>query len=219
MVGVSRMEPVLVVPEAIGGSLCLDFANTVGPRSPQGETTQRDYLPAYRDLLAWAADAGAVTEDERRRIASAAARSPERARAALRRAHRLREAVYDVFAALAEVRPVPKAGLTVLHRGHLEALRNAELSAGAGLKLDWVWRSETSLDRPVWPVARSAIELALSSGAGLIKSCPGDDGQCGWLFLDTSKNHSRRWCSMSTCGSKHKSRAQVDRLRAARTTR
>lgn len=67
----------------------------------------------------------------------------------------------------------------------------------------------------VWPIAVSAVELALSEHLGRVRRCPGDDGRCGWLFVDLSKSGTRRWCSMRTCGSRLKSRRQVERLRLA----
>jgi predicted RNA-binding Zn ribbon-like protein len=78
----------------------------------------------------------------------------------------------------------------------------------------WTWPDEEELDlaRLLWPVARSAAELLTSPDRQLVRECLGDN--CGWLFLDTSKNHRRTWCSMQGCGN----RAKARRHYARRTT-
>jgi predicted RNA-binding Zn ribbon-like protein len=65
-----------------------------------------------------------------------------------------------------------------------------------------VWKLGETLSALLWPIIHSAGELLLSSELNHVKECPG----CGWLFLDTSKNQSRRWCSMNTCGARDKMR-------------
>jgi predicted RNA-binding Zn ribbon-like protein len=190
--------------EFVGGPACLDFANTVGPRRPEPGGEQRDDLPDYEALVAWARERGLPTAG---RAADPAATHA--------RALRLREAIHDAFAAAAEGRAMPPAALQVIQDVYVEALGNARLAAGPG-RLDWAWSGPTAEEQPLWALARSAVDLATGGPLDRVKVCPGDDGQCGWLFLDTSKNGTRRWCSMRTCGSRSKSRRQVERLRAAR---
>jgi predicted RNA-binding Zn ribbon-like protein len=85
--------------------------------------------------------------------------------------------------------------------------RLAPTSDGFG----WVWPDEP--DKPVWLVARSAVDLALTGPLDRLKVCA-SDGWCAALFLDVSKNRSRRWCTMVGCGNEVKFRRQAARRRA-----
>src|SRR5207248_11011958 len=86
-----------------------------------------------------------------------------------------------------------------------EAMSKARIVSGeAHYSWDWAER-ETALDWIVWPVLRSAADLLTSEEIHLLRQCASQT--CSWLFLDTSKNHSRRWCDMQNCGN----RAKVNR--------
>jgi predicted RNA-binding Zn ribbon-like protein len=75
--------------------------------------------------------------------------------------------------------------------------------------------------QPTWPpdtiemicdrLADEAVVLLRSPAAGRIGSCAG----CGWLFLDTSRAHARRWCSMNVCGVRDKMRRYHQRQTSA----
>jgi predicted RNA-binding Zn ribbon-like protein len=206
------------LPEAVGGSAGLDFANTIGPRLPGPGREVRDYLAGYPELVGWAERAELLTAGQRDRLTALAAADPTGAAEVLRSARRLREAIYQTFAAVARGEPAPPAALAEIKASYLAALDSAELGPVPS-GLDWRWPEHGPLSQVLWPVARAAVGLAVSGQLARIKQCPGDDGQCGWLFLDTSKNATRRWCSMRTCGSRVKSRRQAARLRAARDQR
>jgi predicted RNA-binding Zn ribbon-like protein len=196
----------------------LDFANTVGPRLPHPGRQAHDHLGDYTELVGWAEHAGLLTAGQRDRLTELAAGDPAGAAAVLRTARALREAIYASFAAVARGEPAPPAALADIRGAYLDALDAAELGpVPAGL--DWRWPEDGPVAQVLWPIARDAVQLAVSGRLDRIRQCPGDDGQCGWLFLDTSKNATRRWCSMRTCGSRVKSRRQAARLRAARDHR
>jgi len=203
------------LPALVGGRACLDFANTVGPRRPNPGMAPHDYTPGYPELVAWAANAELLAPGQQRRLTAAAEADPEGAAAVYQHARRLREAIYQTFTALAHGQPAPREALAMIEDAYLEALRNGHLRAvPAGL--DWCWPDRGPLEQVLWPITRSAVDLAVSGRLARIKQCPGDEGQCGWLFIDTSKNATRRWCSMGTCGSRVKSQRQAARLRATR---
>lgn len=205
-----------MLPALVGGWSCLDFANTLGPRRPGPGAQPRDYTPGYNELVAWAVHAGLLSPAQQRHLTAAAEADPQGAAAVHQDARRLREAIYQAFTALAQHRPAPPSALGTIKDAYLAALRHAHLGpVPAGL--DWRWPDHGPLEQVLWPVARSAVELTVSGQLTRIKQCPGDNGQCGWLFVDTSKNATRRWCSMRTCGSRVKSQRQAARLRAART--
>ena len=184
-------------------SLCLDFANAVGedPRRFQN----------YGDLLAWAAEAGVLNPLDRLHLQAVAGRQPEQAARVFARALALREAVYTVFSAVAAGRSAPSEGLEQLNGVLAEALRHQRLEPAEGGDT-WGWEGlGDALDSPLWPVARSAAELLTSDRLPRVREC--DSPTCNWFFLDYSKNHSRRWCSMSSCGNRAKARRHYRRLR------
>jgi predicted RNA-binding Zn ribbon-like protein len=191
-------------PETIklwGGALCLDFANSVD-WSPAGEplAPTTDALRSPRALARWGRRLGVV----RGRLSAVHATELEAARA-------LRAVLHRVFSALAQERRPRRADLDALARDHAAAAGAARLAAGddGAWRLDWQ-PSDRRIVR--FAVAVDAVAL-LADPARLarVRRCPGPD--CGWLFLDTSGR--RRWCSMSTCGSRVKMRRLYERRRAA----
>ena len=107
------------------------------------------------------------------------------------------------------------ADLETLQQTYAEAMRHARLLPAPG-ELTWAWDDGApDLDRAWWPMARSAVELATTGPLDRVKQCAGSSG-CGFLFLDTSKNRVRRWCSMDECGWQEKARLQTARRRTAR---
>jgi predicted RNA-binding Zn ribbon-like protein len=197
-------------PEPHGGWLCLDFANTVEPRFGQPE---RDHLGGYADLVRWAQFAGALDTDAGTHLLRHAAARPAAARDRWVFAIEFREAIYRVFAAVAAGASPAATDLDTLRDAYADAIRQARLRAGDG-RFGWTWDDHT-LDLPWWPVALSAIDLATAGPVDRLKTCPRNGG-CAWLFVDTTKNRSRRWCSMDTCGSEVKAKRQTARRRAAR---
>lgn len=193
----------------LGERLCLNFANTMDPR--QGDHP-REFLTGYPDLVAWSVRAGALDRPTAAELAAATERDRDAAERVYAEAIRLREALYDVFSAVAAGGTVPAAALATVNVAAAAAFAHARVEPdGAGYR--WGWRSDPALDRMLWPVLRSAVDLLTSAELARVKECPGL-GDCGWLFLDTSKNGSRRWCSMEGCGNRAKGRRHYQRTRA-----
>ncbi len=195
----------------VGGRLCLDFANTVG--SHAGELPN-EHLRGYRDLVAWSRHAGILTDADERRLLAAAEGRPDEAGVVLERAVSLREAIYRIFSAVAAGRVPAEADLETLNVALARALAHARIvSAAAGFA--WAWRDEHgALDRMLWPVARSAADLLTVGELDRVRECANDP--CGWLFLDLSRNRSRRWCDMQDCGNRIKARRHYQRRRAGK---
>jgi predicted RNA-binding Zn ribbon-like protein len=194
--------------ELVGGRLCLDFANTVSTRI---EAMRREYLTTYEELVAWWQHARILAEDEADALLRSAAQQPELAKDALDRAIVLRETIYRIFSALAEQREPEEADLTAMNVVLHEALSRLRLASSAdGFEWAWVWDKE-ELDRMLWPIVRSAADLLTSRDVGRVRQCAREG--CDWLFVDLSKNQSRRWCSMNMCGSRVKSRRYYYRRR------
>jgi predicted RNA-binding Zn ribbon-like protein len=209
-----------MVPEAaisahdlLGGRLALDFVNTVEPRIG---SKQRDFLPNYGALADWSAHAGAISADEAVALRLAASADASRGAAVWRRAIAMREALYRLVLAVAESRRPQPPDLEILTRAFARAQQHAVLAAESG-EIRWRWALPTDLERPLWEVARSAVEILTTADADRLRVCRhGTDG-CGWVFFDATKNRSRRWCGMADCGTRAKSRRLTDRRRQARS--
>ena len=203
--------------DLLGGVLCLDFANTVEPRvEPRGDGRRREYLTGYADLIAWSQHAGALSAAEAQRLRGEATRQPDAAAATIAAALTLRETIYRVFLALAQGADPSAADIERLGAAFADAAAHVCIVRGeAGFAL--TWRAEMDLARPLWPIIRSAVELLTSGDPARIKDCPTGGEGCGWLFYDTSKNNSRRWCSMRGCGGPAKERRRAARRGARRS--
>jgi predicted RNA-binding Zn ribbon-like protein len=189
--------------DLVGGKLCLDFANTFEPRLGDYRS---DYLASYADLVRWARHAGSLSEEEVQRLLLEAEDEPSEAMAAFERAVALRETVYRVFLAVAREEEPESSDLDALSAAHLGALAHCHIMRTAD-GFGWARvASEDNLESPLWPVVFSATGLLTSRDLERVKECPPEEGGCGWLFYDMSKNRSRRWCDMAGCGSRVKMR-------------
>jgi predicted RNA-binding Zn ribbon-like protein len=198
--------------ELIGGQLCLDFANTVSTRV---KALRHEYLTDYGELVVWSRHAGLLSADEAQALLHEAARFPDRASAVLDRAIALRETLYRLFSALAAQREPEAADLATLNAALREVLAHLEIAPSTE-GFEWTWmRDSDDLDQMLWPVVRSAADLLTNSDLERVCECAREG--CDWLFLDTSKNRSRRWCSMDMCGSRTKARRYYRRKRREET--
>jgi len=196
----------------LGGSLCLDFVNTLDPRA--GEQSH-EYLASYADLVAWSQRAAGLSARTAQQLLHAAARRPMDAAGVLQQAIELREAIYRIFVAAAHEAEVSidSADIDLLNRALSRVMPQARIVPAVNGFM-WGWNeSEEALDQVLWPVTRSVADLLTSEDLGRVRECSSE--RCGWLFLDTSKNRSRRWCSMEGCGNRAKARRHYARQRAA----
>ena len=196
--------------DLIAGWVCLDFTNTLDGRR---NGRSHDYLNSYDDLMAWGHHAGLVTEDEARQLIEMAQRQPSQAGQVFEQAIVLRETIYRIFIAIASGENPAAADLATLNEALSEALARLEIvSTPEGFAWDWPG-DEPRLERLLWPLARSAGDLLTSAELKRVRECGGDN--CGWLFVDTSRNRSRRWCDMKSCGNRAKAQRHYQRKRTA----
>ncbi len=191
--------------ELVGGALCLDFVNTINSR----RNPEHDYLMQYSDLAEWAAKLGILTPTQTSQLQKRARQNIHEAENALLAARTLRDLLYRLFSNVVQDSQPETKDLEVFTIFYGESI-----SRGQFVKLEThyqtSWNFDEALESVLWPIIHSAGELLLSEELGQVKECPG----CGWLFLDTSKNQSRRWCSMNTCGARDKMRRYHKRQRA-----
>lgn len=175
----------------VGGHLALDLVNTVEPRGQAGGT---DHLRTPPDLARWASSVGLDAPVD-----------PDALPAVLE----IREATYEVLLALLG-RPVDATyGLAELSRHWSASIARSPLVLADG-------RVRLELRSLVDRLADAAVDLVRTVDVRQLKECPPAQGGCGWLFLDRSRNGSRRWCAMEDCGTQAKARRLTARRRSAR---
>jgi len=189
--------------DLVGGDPALDFVNTLGGlrEGPWDD----EWLLDYRHLVVWLSHARLVPGPAVTRLLDRARAEPAESRRAHAAALILREAMYRVFAAQANHARPATDDLGALANAYREALANARLDGGHQ-RIDWVWETDDPR-QALWLPAHAGIELLRSTRLARLSQCH----NCRWLFLDASKNHSRRWCSMETCGNAAKARRHYHR--------
>jgi predicted RNA-binding Zn ribbon-like protein len=179
----------------------------VNTLSGRGTAAPKEALVSYAALLEWAREAGVIAPATVADLARRAEAHPAEAERALARARQLREALHGLFAAVAQEKPPPPPVLATL-ADHLGAgYAQARLVYRDGT-LRWAPGPLTALDDVTRELARAAAHLVGSPSLGRVRACAADD--CRWWFIDDTRNHSRRWCEMKTCGN----RAKLRRYRA-----
>lgn len=202
----------------VAGDPAVDLVNTVDWTSAG---LAEDRLSDYDRLTRWAEGAGLLVPRLGAQFRAAAARRPRAAESALRAAKQLRWNLRQIFLAVARGdSPAKQAELAELNELLTIALSQLQLVDATGRgedgpALQWSWRDASErLDSILWPVARAAAELLVSDEAERIRECGGVD--CGWMYVDRSRNGLRRWCEMESCGTREKSRRRARRRVADR---
>lgn len=194
----------------LGGRLCLDFANTADYHASEQPV---ELLTQYQDLVDWSAHAGVIAASTAARLLREAKHRPAEAAAALAQALALRETIYRIFTAIAHGERPRQEDLSQLSAEAGRAFTQSQLvQSGEGFQ----WEPSgnlTALDAMLYPIARSAAELLTSSELGRVRQCADTLDGCGWLFIDTTRNRSRRWCDMRDCGNRAKVRRFLARQR------
>lgn len=193
------------MPPRLGGHIALDFTNTAEFR---GEERFIEFLHSYAHLLTWCLYAEVLDQPACQQLSEMAQQSTQ-TEAIFRQAVELREALYTLFSAVIEQTSPPEAAIfnTILKDAlaHRHIVWEAEIGG-----FRWVWDA-LDLRLPLWKMALEAADLLTAPKLQRVGRCP----NCGWLFLDTTRNHSRRWCSMEICGGQMKSRRQYERKKRA----
>jgi len=192
------------------GLLCLDFANTVDDRT---EIQPEELLISFTALVSWSQQAQVLTEQEAQQLSEKAEQRPSEATRVLKRAVEVREAIFRIFKAIAEDASPEDEDLVVLSAAVADAQHHAQIvPKAAGFIWDWIGRAG-DLDCMLWPVVQSAADFLTSDELDTLRVCASDS--CDWLFIDTSKNHSRRWCNMKSCGNREKARRFYTRRKSS----
>jgi predicted RNA-binding Zn ribbon-like protein len=189
-----------------GGRLAIDFANTVSRRT--GTPVER--IPEYQDLVAFGVQTGVLSEAHGRRLLARARERPLVARRVAERARQLREALHRIFCARAAGTRAEEDDLALVNEALGQAFSRLELVAQAH-RYAAEFRGGDELDAMIPPLLRDAMDLLTAPDEGRLRRCEFDE--CRWLFFDGSKNKSRRWCDMRTCGNVIKARRHYAKQR------
>jgi predicted RNA-binding Zn ribbon-like protein len=184
------------------GHRALDFANTMDWHLSDHP---RDRLRSYEDFTDWAREGRVISPAQKRTLDEEAKAHPRQAEKALENVRQYRDALQRVFDAQAgDTKPDP-ADLDLIKGAVARAVANASFQKSAG-NIAFTWSDlSRDLEYPLGALAWVSLELLTSEGRKMIGQCADERG-CGFLFLDTSKNHSRRWCSMESCGNRAKAK-------------
>ncbi len=184
------------------GDLFFDFVNTVIVQG--GEEV--DLLETPLDFFAWTVSAGILKRSEAKRFASTSGDSNE---AFFEEAKRFRNALRGLAFDLARGLPVSAAAVNEINR-HLKTVYGFRELVVAGGTAEMRFKSDFSQkERLLAPVASDAAKLLTEGDTSLVKQCESEN--CVLFFYDSTKNHSRRWCSMGGCGNREKAKAYYQR--------
>jgi predicted RNA-binding Zn ribbon-like protein len=183
-------------------SLALDLTNTLDWRL---RTEPVEFLRDYAGLLRFGWSEGVMTLAEAKVLRAWSEAHPRQAARALTDAVELREAIASILSARLRRESPPAKAMAILETSYHEASQAKSLRGSAD-SVVWSWREASpEIERVRWAVALDAVRLLTSPDAERIRQCA--DAECGWFFLDKSRNQSRRWCSMQACGNRNKVRS------------
>ncbi len=179
---------------------CVDFVNTVNWRNDPARHEEK--LRSIGDLIRWGHDHHLLSDAASRKVTHLAQDHPKIARQVFDRALVLRDAIYRVLSAVAAQREAAREDLQVISRESREVAKHMALKQ-SDTSFEWSWAGDDdALERVLWPVVQATTDLLTSNLLTRIRECEGPG--CGWIILDQTKNRSRRWCEMKTCGNRAK---------------
>lgn len=195
--------------ELTGGHIALDLTNTVDNRTSGNPV---DNLHSYEDLLAFAAQSGVISANDAQQLARAATHNARAAQKVLQETIAVREALFSIFSAITAGKQPPSSAIDHLNQSLRQAGAHRILSIGHG-EFSWTLSAPNdALERVLWPFVLQGADLLASPDLANVRECASET--CGWLFLDKSKSHSRRWCDMKVCGNRDKARRFYQRQRS-----
>lgn len=185
--------------QLVAGHPALDLVNTLDWRFR--ETGPEELLSTYSDLLGFAEQAELLTTRQARLMRRGAGNNA--AAQALQATKDLREALSKILYSIVDDQTPPAAAIKKLNH-HIQAAQANRTLRWSQSSLELAFCGNSNPLLPLWLLAQSATDLLTGEATEKIRAC--DNPDCGWLFLDTSKNHSRRWCDMALCGNRMKAR-------------
>ena len=193
--------------DLIAGNVCLDFVNTLDDRHSKDPAVKpKELLKTYLDLVRFAEDTGVLDSLQVDKLYRHTEMDPMGAQKVLEWGRELREAIHDVFWAIMNRQLVPPPALGKVNayaQGAASHMSLVPIERGPRKGgFEWKYDDFRAFDSVLWPIARAAVDLLASDQLAYVRAC--SSKTCEWFFLDTSKNHHRRWCDMTRCGNRAK---------------
>jgi predicted RNA-binding Zn ribbon-like protein len=190
----------------VGNHLCLDFVNTqvIDNGSPV------DLLENFNDFLSWCVAAQSITGPQAKEALRRWADGSD-TESAFQQVKALRAALRRMADSVIDDKPVPHAAVAQINELLRERAGYDEVTRG---KEGYEKRFHQTFTEPIHllvPVAESAADILTADDLSLVKKC--ENPTCILYFYDNTKNHARRWCSMSACGNRAKAAAHYQRSR------
>jgi len=196
------------------GWLCLDFANTV---EWHASSQPVESIMNYSDLLEWSRQEGIISDVAADLLKRKGEEKKAEAQSMVHEARELREAIYHILSDTVHQQPAKSTDMDILNRAVADMLSHSKL-APHDTGFTWECDYETDrLDSILWPIIRSTVDLITTEALQRVGQCADEQG-CGWLFWDSSRNRSRRWCDMRDCGNRAKVRRHYNKSRSNDTS-
>lgn len=194
----AQIEKLMILREL----LCLDFMNTVGWHL--NENMSSEYLTSYSVFVEWCYLVGIINREQANIFAAESQKRSLEAKEVFQRVIKLRESVFRILLAVIGKNSPKQTDLDILNS---EIDRMLPLLKLKYVNQGFVWEKSNDIKNLDWmlsTIVQNITEFLTSDQLGRLKVC--GDENCGWLFLDMSKNKSRRWCSMQDCGNRAKAK-------------
>jgi len=196
-----RKEKCEETPELERGKLCLDFVNTVDWRN--SKTRKKEKLHDFSALISWSKQMGILEDKTAQILFKKALKQPSKAEQVYDKTIELRELLYRIFSSMATTGQASSYNISIFNKYLADSMGKSCCLTPSDNGFVWSFCSGTdSMDLFLDPIIKSAADLLVSSELKRVKQCA--DDACGWLFMDKSRNNSRRWCSMKACGNRAK---------------
>ena len=196
--------------ELDGGILCLNFVNTVKSRF---ESPLHEYIVNYNDLILWSVRTNICNSESAEKLKFYIQRNEENAPKDLNRIMKTREVLYRIFLCISKKKSPSNNDIRYFNKQLSIVFSRISLEINENLDINVVWSPNSfNFQMILNPIIKSAYDLLTSDIKTRIKECP----NCGWLFLDKSKNNTRQWCNMNTCGNTIKIKKYYERTRMKR---
>ena len=192
------------------GKLCLDFVNTVEWRN--SKTRKKEMLNDFSAIISWSKQIGILEDKTAQILFKKALKQPNKAEQIYEKTIELRELLYCMFSSMATTGQASNHDLSIFNKYLADSMGKSCCLSPSNNGFVWSFCSGTdSMDLFLDPIIKSAADLLVSPHIKRIKKCA--DDACGWLFVDMSRNNSRRWCSMKDCGNRAKAHRHYLRKR------
>ena len=182
----------------ISGHRALDLVNTVDWRLAPERLVED--LHDYDDVLRWSVQLGLLQDESQDALRELASRFPHKADAEVNQVRGLREGVYETL--------FEEGDPGILSREYAEAIESGALARGGE---GWSWQLPIDLALPRHLIGVEAYDLMTRADLSVLSQC--QDAECGWVFLDNSPRHNRRWCVAADCGNRNRAREFYRRSR------